>query len=271
MVWVSGFPLLVWRVDEFGDIGRTAQQGPRECRQKTRFHVRKHVKPWFHHLIRGRASSTSGGMQLEPPEEAIHKPPSTETSCRAFETRSNATINRMNTQNTQTPAFNRLNKAQQIFLLALEDTGDHIHAARVAKYPVSRASVVLKSPRIRAAIAERRPVVAVQGTANASDVMAGLLIEAQESKNTGAARVQAWKSLADILGMTGGGGSREDGALSTFIRGIGAAVASGAFAGVSAAVSANAPVPPLPASPSPVVAAARVVPAARVLDNPLPF
>tara|TARA_R110002167_G_scaffold307423_1_gene512084 strand:+ start:296 stop:601 length:306 start_codon:yes stop_codon:yes gene_type:complete len=101
--------------------------------------------------------------------------------------------------------------------------------------------------------------------------MAGLLIEAQESKNTGAARVQAWKSLADILGMTGGGGSREDGALSTFIRGIGAAVASGAFAGVSAAVSANAPVPPLPASPSPVVAAARVVSAARVPDNPLPF
>ena len=77
--------------------------------------------------------------------------------------------------------------------------------------------------------------------------------------------------LADILGMTGGGGSREDGALSTFIRGIGAAVASGAFAGVSAAVSANAPVPPLPASPSPVVAAARVVSAARVPDNPLPF
>jgi hypothetical protein len=25
MVWVSGFPLLVWRVDEFGDIGRGAQ------------------------------------------------------------------------------------------------------------------------------------------------------------------------------------------------------------------------------------------------------
>ena len=183
----------------------------------------------------------------------------------------------MTTQNARTPAFNRLNKAQQTFLLALEKSGDHIHAARVAKYPVSRASVVLKSPRIRAAIAERRPAPMVHAQVEPPDVLRMLTTEAQRDTNTGAARVQALAKLADILGMTGGGGSREDGALSTFIRGIGAAVASGAFAGVSAAVSANAPVPPLPASPLPVVAAARVIPVARVPDplplpdNPLPF
>ena len=186
----------------------------------------------------------------------------------------------MTTQNAPTPAFNRLNKAQQTFLIALEKTGDHIHAARVAKYPVSRARVVLKSPRIRAAIAERRPAPMVHAQAEPPDVLRMLTTEAQRDTNTGAARVQALAKLADILGMTGGGGSREDGALSTFIRGIGAAVASGAFAGVSAAVGANAaaaPRVPLPAPKSPVVASARVVPAARVpdplplSDNPLPF
>ena len=184
-------------------------------------------------------------MQLEPPLEAIHKPPSTEATSRAFEPRPYATIDRMTTQNAQTPAFNRLNKAQQIFLLALEDTGDHIHAARKAKYPVSRASVVLKSPRIRAALAERRKVVSVQGQPDASFVLARLVIESQREENTGAARVSALNSLADTLGMKGGGSTREDGALSEFLAGIGAAVASGAFAGVSAAVNANVPAVPI--------------------------
>ena len=180
----------------------------------------------------------------------------------------------MISQNTETPAFDRLNERQQAFALIVTETGDHIRAARESGYPVRRASVLMKSPRMRAALAESQATPEVHAQADPPDVLRMLTTEAQRDSNTGAARVQALAKLADILGMTGGGGSREDGALSTFIRGIGAAVASGAFAGVSAAVGANAaaaPVPPLPASPSPVVTSARVLPVARVPDNPLPF
>ena len=177
----------------------------------------------------------------------------------------------------QTVAFDRLTDQQRTFLLEFEQTNNHVNSAELAGYKRARASAVLKSPRVQAAIAERRSALVVHAQAEPPDVLRMLTTEAQRDTNTGAARVQALAKLADILGMTGGGGSREDGALSTFIRGIGAAVASGAFAGVSAAVGANAPVPPLPASPSPVVAAARVLPVARVPDplplpdNPLPF
>ena len=180
----------------------------------------------------------------------------------------------------QTVAFDRLTDQQRTFLLEFEQTNNHVNSAELAGYKRARASAVLKSPRMKAAIAERRSALVVNAQADPPDVLRMLTTEAQRDTNTGAARVQALAKLADILGMTGGGGSREDGALSTFIRGIGAAVASGAFAGVSAAVGANAataPRVPLPAPESPVVASARVVPAARVpgslplSDNPLPF
>jgi hypothetical protein len=151
----------------------------------------------------------------------------------------------MHNMNTQTAPPIQLTKQQTTFIDEFEKTRDHLRAAEVAGYKRARASAVLKSPRIQAALAERRKVVSVQGQPDASFVLSRLVIESQREENTGAARVSALNSLADTLGMKGGGSTREDGALSEFLAGIGAAVASGAFAGVSAAVSANVPAVPI--------------------------
>ena len=185
-----------------------------------------------------------------------------------------------------TPAFNRLNPRQQAFFLSYVETHDHLEAARVANYPVRRASVLVKSPRIRAALAERQPSTVVHAQPEPSDVVRMLLAEAQRPENTGAARVQALAKLANIMGIDGGGGTREDGALASFLRGIANSVAQGAFVGVQAGVAANTPGVPAvvavsPLEPSqlpalvetpPVSAVARVLPAPLpLLDNPLPF
>jgi hypothetical protein len=102
-----------------------------------------------------------------------------------------------------------------------------------------------------------------------------LLTEAQRPENTGAARVQALAKLANIMGIDGGGGTREDGALASFLRGIANSVAQGAFVGVQAGVAANSPGVPAVASVSPQVPALVEVPpvsaVARVLPAPLPW
>ena len=48
-------------------------------------------------------------------------------------------------------------------------------------------------------------------------------------------RLQAWSRLADILGLTGGGGNRELGTLEKFLSGIGTAIGQGVFAATTGA------------------------------------
>ena len=195
----------------------------------------------------------------------------------------------MTTQQAETPstpAFNRLNSRQQAFLGFLAVHGDHMTAASDAGYKRRKGAALMRSPRIRAALAERQPSTVVHAQPEPSDVVRMLLAEAQRPENTGAARVQALAKLANIMGIDGGGGTREDGALASFLRGIANSVAQGAFVGVQAGVAANTPGVPAVASVSPlepsqlpvlaetppVSAVARVLPAPLpLLDNPLPF
>ena len=72
----------------------------------------------------------------------------------------------------RTPAWDRLNQQQKAFLTIYLATKDHIRAAREANYPVKRASVLMKSPRIRAALAEAQPVAEVRIQAEQADVIA---------------------------------------------------------------------------------------------------
>ena len=141
---------------------------------------------------------------------------------------------------TDGPAYARLTDKQKFWLKIYLTTGDHIRTAKQAGYNKQQASVIVKSPRIQAAIAEQRPAPEVRTQASPDEVTRMLLIEAQRPENTGNARVTAQKALADILGMTGGGGSREDGALPKFLEGIARSVAQGAFAGSLAASRAGA-------------------------------
>jgi len=195
----------------------------------------------------------------------------------------------MTTQQAETgptPAFDRLNSRQQAFLGFLAVHGDHMTAASDAGYKRRKGAALMRSPRIRAAMAERRAAEVVHAEAEPADVVRMLLAEAQRPENTGAARVQALAKLANIMGIDGGGGTREDGALASFLRGIANSVAQGAFVGVQAGVAANTPGVPAvvavsPLEPSQVSALVEVPPVsavARVLpvplpwsDNPLPF
>jgi len=178
-----------------------------------------------------------------------------------------------------TPAFNRLNSNQQAFLLSYVVTGNHRESAELAGYNADRGGRLVKSPRMLAAMAERRAAEVVHAEAEPADVVRMLLTEAQRPENTGAARVQALAKLANIMGIDGGSGTREDGALASFLRGIANSVAQGAFVGVQAGVAANTPGVPAVASVSPLepsqlpalVEVPPVSAVARVLPAPLPW
>ena len=131
-------------------------------------------------------------------------------------------------QRIQAPA--KLTARQKAFIDLYAASGNHRTAAAGAGYSAKRGSVMLKSPRIQAALAEYHDDVSVMEGVDQQKVIAGLLAEARKVENTGAARVQAWSRLADILGLTGGGGNRELGTLEKFLGGIGTAIGQGVFA-----------------------------------------
>jgi len=136
-------------------------------------------------------------------------------------------------QRIQAPA--KLTDRQKAFIDLYAASGNHRTAAAGAGYNPKRGSVMLKSPRIQAALAEHHDDVSVMEGVDQQKVIAGLLAEARKVENTGAARVQAWSRLADILGLTGGGGNRELGTLEKFLSGIGTAIGQGVFAATTGA------------------------------------
>ena len=136
-------------------------------------------------------------------------------------------------QRIQAPA--KLTDRQKAFIDLYAASGNHRTAAAGAGYNPKRGSVMLKSPRIQAALAEYHDDVSVMEGVDQQKVIAGLLAEARKVENTGAARVQAWSRLADILGLTGGGGNRELGTLEKFLSGIGTAIGQGVFAATTGA------------------------------------
>ena len=129
----------------------------------------------------------------------------------------------------------KLTDRQKTFIDLYSVSGNHRTAAEGAGFNAKRGSVLLKSPRIQAALAEQFDSVQVLEHADQQKVISGLLAEARKVENTGAARVQAWGKLADILGLTGGGGNRELGTLEKFLSGIGTAIGQGVFAATTGA------------------------------------
>ena len=129
----------------------------------------------------------------------------------------------------------KLTDRQKTFIDLYSVSGNHRTAAEGAGFNAKRGSVLLKSPRIQAALAEHHDGAQVLAHADQQKVISGLLAEARKLENTGAARVQAWGKLADILGLTGGGGNRELGTLEKFLSGIGTAIGQGVFAATTGA------------------------------------
>ena len=129
----------------------------------------------------------------------------------------------------------KLTSRQKAFIDLYAASGNHRTAAAGAGYNPKRGSVMLKSPRIQSALAEHHDGAQVLEHVEQQKVISGLLAEARKVENTGAARVQAWSRLADILGLTGGGGNRELGTLEKFLSGIGTAIGQGVFAATTGA------------------------------------
>ena len=139
----------------------------------------------------------------------------------------------MKQQRIQAPP--KLTDRQKTFVDLYSVSGNHRTAAEGAGFNAKRGSVLLKSPRIQAALAEHHDGAQVWEAVDQQKVISGLLAEARKVENTGAARVQAWSRLADILGLTGGGGNRELGTLEKFLSGIGTAIGQGVFAATTGA------------------------------------
>jgi len=139
----------------------------------------------------------------------------------------------MKQQRIQAPP--KLTDRQKTFVDLYSVSGNHRTAAEGAGFNAKRGSVLLKSPRIQAALAEHHDGAQVLEHVDQQKVISGLLAEARKVENTGAARVQAWSRLADILGLTGGGGNRELGTLEKFLSGIGTAIGQGVFAATTGA------------------------------------
>lgn len=133
---------------------------------------------------------------------------------------------------SNTPHLDALTEKEQIFVLTLYVTGSNSQAARKSGYADTGASAIARRPAIQAALREQREHVPVRPAPTQLDITLRLWDEAHNLTNSGQARISALKTLADIKGMTGGGGSDGDSALDEFFKRAGRAVAAGVFEGV---------------------------------------
>lgn len=141
-----------------------------------------------------------------------------------------AALAKIKTSNT--PHLDALTDKEQIFVLTLYVTGSNSQAARKSGYADTGASAIARRPTIQAALQEQREYVLVLSPPTNPAIVDRLWLEAHKSTNSGQARISALKALADIKGMTGGGGNDGDSALTQFYLEAGRAVTAGVFDGL---------------------------------------
>ena len=138
-------------------------------------------------------------------------------------------------RSTTTPHLDSLTDQEQIFVLALFNGANPSRAAVKAGYNRRQGPRLGPEPRIKAALLEQQKLAQVHSDPTRVEIIGWLAFEAQNLLNPATVRVQAMKTLADIKGMTKGGGNEGDSALDEFFRRAGRAVTSGVFDGLKQA------------------------------------
>lgn len=115
------------------------------------------------------------------------------------------------------------NGTQAAITAGYAETGAHVTANRL-----------LKNPKIRSAIEARKREVAdamrSASKVSPAEIITGLHREATDSRSP-AARVSAWRTLADIHGMLGGAEAELPPGLSAFMAALGRGLAGGQGSG----------------------------------------
>ena len=132
---------------------------------------------------------------------------------------------------SKTPFLDALSEKEQVFVRTYYATDNQSRAATRAGYSRQNGNRLIAKPRIKAALFEQHQLARVHSDPTRAEVIGWLAFEATYSLNPASVRVQAQKTLADIKGMTGGGGNDGDSALDEFFKRAGRAVASGVFEG----------------------------------------
>ncbi len=104
-------------------------------------------------------------------------------------------------------------------------------AGKKAGFHFTYGYKLIKKPAIIAALFEQHKLMRVQTDPTQRELIEWLAFEATYELNPASARIQAQKILADIKGMTGGGGNTADSGLDAFFRGAGKALVAGVFEG----------------------------------------
>ena len=127
-----------------------------------------------------------------------------------------------------------LTKKQKAFAFHYAANGNGTQAARSSGYSENGIRVtahrMLTKPNIKAAIAAREQEIAVVERQSHSvspvEIITGLHREATGSRSP-AARVSAWRTLADIHGMLGGGETELPLGLAKFLEALGRGITEG--------------------------------------------
>ena len=136
---------------------------------------------------------------------------------------------------SRTPFLDALPEKEQVFVRVYYATDNQSRAATKAGYGRQNGNRLIAKPRIKAALFELHQASRVRSEPTRLQITENLWNEATNLANTGQARISALKTLADIKGMTKGGGNDGDSALDEFFRRAGRAVTSGVFDGLKQA------------------------------------
>lgn len=145
------------------------------------------------------------------------------------------TVSLQHLKSTPTPLLDQLSEKHQVFVLTLYLTGNLRHSARKAGFADDTGRELARRPHIEAALREQHTAAVVQVAPTPLEIVLRLWHEAQNLTSNAQSRISALKALADIKGMTGGGGNESDSALDQFYREAGRAVTAGVFDGLQAA------------------------------------